>query len=59
MNVTMNLRAKPRLQRKKDLLQKQKILTSKPIPRKEEPINNSSHNKENITFTIQEKTISN
>jgi hypothetical protein len=60
MNVTMNLRAKPRLQRKKDLLlQKQKILTSKPIPHKEEPINNSSHNKENITFTIQEKTISN
>ena len=59
MNVTMNLRVKPRLQRKKELSQRQRILTSPLIPPKEESNNNSSLNKENITFTIQEKTISN
>tara|TARA_B100001057_G_C22867293_1_gene957116 strand:+ start:5015 stop:5170 length:156 start_codon:yes stop_codon:yes gene_type:complete len=51
----MNLRAKPRLQQKKDLLQKQKMSILPPIPHKEESVNNSSLNKENITFTIQEK----
>ena len=54
----MNLRAKPRVQRQKNLLQKQRIHHSPIIPQKEVS-NNSSHNKENITITIQEKTISN
>ena len=62
--MTMNLRAKPRLQRQKDLLQKQRIRPSSrihpsPIIPEKEVSNNSSHNKENITITIQEKTISN
>ena len=58
MNITMSLRVKPRLQRQKDLLQKQRIHPSPIIPQKEVS-NDSSHNKENITITIQEKTISN